>query len=171
LCFGGIDPLRLGWRASLDEQLGEDTAAATDVDPSQAWRRCQPFEENLSREQAPTAHAAVVSCSVIETNRLLGHLRHPPLSQHFRRRQTLIHKTRCHQGGKVRFGLADDVQTDPLRCVSFLGAWYSEFSGAQYSRRAGTCHCEAPSDEAISRLTSGGRLVRREIASSLHASQ
>jgi hypothetical protein len=33
------------------------------------------------------------------------------------------------------------------------------------------CHCEARSDEAISCLTNGRRLVRQEIASSLRASQ
>ena len=37
--------------------------------------------------------------------------------------------------------------------------------------RRNPCHCEAHSDEAISRLTNCGRLVRREIASSVCASQ
>jgi hypothetical protein len=36
LCFGRIDPLRFGRRASLDEQLGESAIAAADIDPSQA---------------------------------------------------------------------------------------------------------------------------------------
>jgi len=77
LRLGRIDPLYFVWRASLSEQLGERATAAADVDPSQARGRRQPIEEDLPSELAPDAHPAVVGCSIIEPNGLLGHSRPP----------------------------------------------------------------------------------------------
>ncbi len=68
LRLGRIDPLNLGRRAPPDEQLGERTVAAADIDPAQARRLRQPIEEHLAREPAPRSHVPFVCGAVVEAD-------------------------------------------------------------------------------------------------------
>src|SRR5580704_7890270 len=74
-----IDSLRFGRCAALDELLGKSPVAAAHVDPPLARSGRQPIEKDLPHELAPGAHHALVGCSIIEPNGLLGHWRRPPL--------------------------------------------------------------------------------------------
>src|SRR6516165_8134512 len=74
-----IDSLRFGRCAALDELLGKSPVAAAHVDPPLAHSGRQPIEKDLPHELAPGAHHALVGCSIIEPNGLLGHWRRLPL--------------------------------------------------------------------------------------------
>ena len=114
LRFRRIDPLRFGWRASLDEQFGEGAAAAADVDPSQARGWCQPIEEDLSHELAPDAHPTLVSFSIIKTNGLLGHWRRPAFTNLFQWRQIFNPKDSSSLGQyAARAGGSAQGRTEP----------------------------------------------------------
>src|SRR6516225_12382459 len=70
-------------RDALDQLLGKSPVAAAHVDPPLARSGRQPVENDLPHELAPDAHHALVGCSIIEPNGLLGHWRRPTLISPF----------------------------------------------------------------------------------------
>ena len=84
----GSTPSTLGRRATLHDQFGEGSVAASDIDPALTNGRGEPIEKLLARKLAPNAHHALVGGAVVETDLLLGHAaiipssrrrRHPPI--------------------------------------------------------------------------------------------
>src|SRR6516225_5358655 len=97
-------------RDALDELLGKTPVAAAHVDPPLARSGRQPIEKDLPHELAPGAHHALVGCSIIEPNGLLGHWRRPPLISPFSVPREIDPKrggaprTPRRLGGRVGFG-------------------------------------------------------------------
>ena len=61
-----IDSDDRGRRAALDDQLGEETRAASDIEPIRALRGIEPLKEHGARCPAPCSDESFVGCAVVE---------------------------------------------------------------------------------------------------------
>jgi hypothetical protein len=65
--FGrGIDALNLGRLTAIDQEFGECTVAAADINASQVRRQREPVEKLIADETAPDAHHVLVGVPVGE---------------------------------------------------------------------------------------------------------
>src|SRR5688572_4880329 len=57
----------------LDQQLGEGTVAAADINPAQANGQRQPIQEDTTGQPAPGAHVVLVGGAILEADLKFGH--------------------------------------------------------------------------------------------------